>query len=86
MNTRRNLIKALVAVLIMVPVAIAGVYLAKQNYKRHHYVAGTIQFGPHRGQKYRFTEEQQDKMDEDAYRLTNQEIDAQRKLRQAHPR
>ena len=85
-NIRRRLTISLVAALIIVPVTIAGVHLIKQNYKRHHYITGTIQYGRYRGQKYRFTEEQQDEMNEEAYRKTIQIIDAENKLHAAHPR
>lgn len=84
MNTRRNLIRSGIALLVVVSLLVVGSYLIRQNYKRHHYITGTFQYGRYRGQKYRFTEEQQDELNEKAYRITKQHIDAMNKLHEAH--
>jgi hypothetical protein len=86
LNTRRNLIRSIIALLVLIPVFFLGAYLIRQNYKRHHYITGTRQFGRYRGQRYRFTEEQQDKINEEANKITQQEIHAANKLREAHRR
>jgi hypothetical protein len=80
-HIRRKLTISLVAVLVIVPIAFVSVHLIKQNYKRHHYVTGTFQYGRYRGQKYRFTEEQQDKINQLAQADVQRAIDAQHKMR-----
>ena len=86
MNTRRNLIRGSIVLLVVVFLSVAGTYLIRQNYKRHHYITGTFQYGRYRGQKYRFTEEQQDELHQKADRKTDQIIDAMNKLHESERR
>lgn len=77
-STRRKLLWGVVALIIIVPLLVTGIYLLRQNYKRHHYITGIRRFGPHPGEHYRFTEERQDAMNEQV-RISNQQaMDRQR--------
>ena len=86
LNIRRILIGSSVALLVVVSILVVGFYLVRQNYKRHHYITGTRQFGRYRGQKYRYTEEQQDEMSREVTIADQRSMDAANKLREAHPR
>jgi len=79
MNTRRNLIKGIIALLIVASILVVGAYLIRQNYKEHHYITGTVQYGRYRGEKYRITEAHQDEINRRSEIATEQQIDRARK-------
>lgn len=87
MNTSRRYLRTIVVLLVVVPTLLVGAYLIRQSYKRHHYITGTRQFGLHRGEHYRYTEEQQDEMNRRVDVLVQQMTDEQREraMKRMHP-
>lgn len=80
-NIRQNLIKSMVALLIVIPVLVGGIHLIRQNYKRHHYF--TIRSGGRYPGEHKVTEEKWDEISRKATLETQKVMDDRR--RKLHP-
>jgi hypothetical protein len=80
LNTKayQKFLLSVIALLVIVPVLVAGAYLIRQNYMRNNLITGTRKFGIHRGEHYHFTEDQRDKLDRQAMLLDQQTTEKQR--------